>query len=124
MKTKQLWEHYAEGLIRIKVDGGYLYKSSTYDSNDNESNTVMCFAPTPLDKIERIEAHKIDIRRSINDLDLTGRAFNCLRAENILYVDELIQKTRQELIRIPNFGHRSIINIIDALKKDGLHLKK
>jgi DNA-directed RNA polymerase subunit alpha len=54
--------------------------------------------------------------------DLSVRAQNCLRNEGIRYVGELVQKTEPEMLRMKNFGRKSLKEIKDTLAKLGLSL--
>lgn len=58
----------------------------------------------------------------VSDLDLPVRAQNCLRAANIIYVGELVQRHEKDMVDIKNFGKKSLTDITDALKARGLHL--
>lgn len=60
--------------------------------------------------------------RSVDDLELTVRSANCLKAENIFYIGDLIQKTENELLKTPNLGKKSLTEIKDVLAKAGLSL--
>ena len=48
--------------------------------------------------------------RPVDDLELTVRSANCLKAENILYIGDLVQKTENELLKTPNLGKKSFPN--------------
>ena len=60
--------------------------------------------------------------RSIDDLELTVRSANCLKAENIYYIGDLIQRTEVELLKTPNLGKKSLTEIKDVLAARGLSL--
>lgn len=60
--------------------------------------------------------------RSVDDLELTVRSANCLKAENIFYIGDLIQKTEVELLKTPNLGKKSLTEIKDVLAAKGLAL--
>ncbi|BAU49882.1 DNA-directed RNA polymerase subunit alpha [Sulfurifustis variabilis] len=60
--------------------------------------------------------------RPIDDLELTVRSANCLKAENIFYIGDLIQKTEFELLKTPNLGKKSLTEIKDVLAQHGLSL--
>jgi len=60
--------------------------------------------------------------RSVDDLELTVRSANCLKAENIFYIGDLIQKTEVELLKTPNLGKKSLTEIKDILSIKGLSL--
>ena len=60
--------------------------------------------------------------RPVDDLELTVRSANCLKAENIFYVGDLIQRTEVELLKTPNLGKKSLTEIKDILALKGLSL--
>jgi len=60
--------------------------------------------------------------RPIDDLELTVRSANCLKAENIYYIGDLIQRTEVELLKTPNLGKKSLTEIKDVLAQQGLSL--
>jgi DNA-directed RNA polymerase subunit alpha len=59
---------------------------------------------------------------AVDELDLTVRSANCLKAEQIYYIGDLIQKTEQELLRTPNLGRKSLNEIKEVLISKGLDL--
>jgi DNA-directed RNA polymerase subunit alpha len=60
--------------------------------------------------------------RPIDDLELTVRSANCLKAESIYYIGDLVQKTEVELLKTPNLGKKSLTEIKDVLGARGLSL--
>lgn len=60
--------------------------------------------------------------RPVDDLELTVRSANCLKAENIFYIGDLIQRTEVELLKTPNLGRKSLTEIKDILALKGLSL--
>ncbi|MEJ5207814.1 MAG: DNA-directed RNA polymerase subunit alpha [Lysobacteraceae bacterium] len=60
--------------------------------------------------------------RPIDDLELTVRSANCLKAENIYYIGDLIQRTEVELLKTPNLGKKSLTEIKEVLAQRGLSL--
>ena len=60
--------------------------------------------------------------RPVDDLELTVRSANCLKAENIYYIGDLIQRTEVELLKTPNLGKKSLTEIKDVLANRGLSL--
>lgn len=60
--------------------------------------------------------------RPVDDLELTVRSANCLKAENIYYIGDLIQRTEVELLKTPNLGKKSLTEIKDVLAQHGLSL--
>ena len=84
-----------------KTNTGYLYKKKV--------------------KVIEVDAVNGD-ERSINELELSVRSMNCLKYSNILTLDDLVQKTAEELLRIPDFGRKSLNEIKEVLKSCGLEL--
>ena len=78
------------------------------------------------EKAEPVEeqAPSVDpvLLRPVDDLELTVRSANCLKAENIYYIGDLIQRSEMELLKTPNLGKKSLTEIKDVLAKQGLSL--
>ncbi|MCM5570890.1 DNA-directed RNA polymerase subunit alpha [Burkholderiaceae bacterium FT117] len=62
------------------------------------------------------------LMRPVDDLELTVRSANCLKAENIYYIGDLIQRTENELLKTPNLGRKSLNEIKEVLASRGLTL--
>jgi DNA-directed RNA polymerase subunit alpha len=60
--------------------------------------------------------------RPVDELELTVRSANCLKAENIHYIGDLVQRTEVELLRTPNLGKKSLTEIKEVLESHGLTL--
>ena len=69
--------------------------------------------PPPLDPI---------LLRPVDDLELTVRSANCLKAESIYFIGDLIQRTENELLKTPNLGRKSLNEIKETLAAHGLTL--
>ncbi|NOU12834.1 MAG: DNA-directed RNA polymerase subunit alpha [Methylococcaceae bacterium] len=80
-------------------------------------------AEVDIDELSTIE-EKFDpvLLRPVDDLELTVRSANCLKAENIFYIGDLIQRTEVELLKTPNLGKKSLTEIKDILALKGLSL--
>ena len=74
--------------------------------------------------IEHQRAAQVDplLLRPVDDLELTVRSANCLKAENIYYIGDLIQRTENELLKTPNLGRKSLNEIKEVLAARGLTL--
>jgi DNA-directed RNA polymerase subunit alpha len=72
----------------------------------------------------QIEEPEIDpiLLRPVDELELTVRSANCLKAEHIYYIGDLIQRTEVELLKTPNLGKKSLTEIKDVLASRGLSL--
>ena len=77
------------------------------------SESPMREAEPPIDPI---------LLRPVDDLELTVRSANCLKAENIFLIGDLIQRTEVELLKTPNLGKKSLTEIKDVLATRGLSL--
>jgi len=73
---------------------------------------------------EEKKASQIDpvLLRPVDDLELTVRSANCLKAENIYYIGDLIQRSETELLKTPNLGRKSLNEIKEVLASRGLTL--
>jgi len=60
--------------------------------------------------------------RPVHDLELTVRAANCLKAENIYYIGDLVQRSENDLLKTPNLGKKSLTEIKAVLAQRGLNL--
>lgn len=79
--------------------------------------------PADLERAARERAHQLaGLTRSIDELDLSVRSSNCLKAENVYRVGDLIQLTETELLRTPNLGRKSLNEIKEVLATMGLTL--
>lgn len=78
---------------------------------------------TPAEEVEE-KAPPIDpvLLRPVDDLELTVRSANCLKAEDIYYIGDLIQRTETELLKTPNLGRKSLNEIKEVLASKGLTL--
>jgi DNA-directed RNA polymerase subunit alpha len=71
-----------------------------------------------------VEEEVIDpiLLRPVDDLELTVRSANCLKAESIYFIGDLVQRTEVELLKTPNLGKKSLTEIKDVLASRGFHL--
>jgi DNA-directed RNA polymerase subunit alpha len=83
------------------------------DVNPNDITIMPTPRPTPFDPI---------LLRPVDELELTVRSANCLKAENIYYIGDLIQRTETELLKTPNLGRKSLNEIKEVLASRGLTL--
>jgi DNA-directed RNA polymerase subunit alpha len=60
--------------------------------------------------------------RPVDELELTVRSANCLKAENIYYIGDLVQRSETELLKTPNLGRKSLNEIKEVLASRGLTL--
>lgn len=78
---------------------------------------------TDIDEEEEVEIYVDPILlRPVDDLELTVRSANCLKAENINYIGDLVRRTEVELLKTPNLGKKSLNEIKEVLAAHGLEL--
>ena len=77
--------------------------------------------PAPIEQPKMPQVDPILVR-PVDDLELTVRSANCLKAENIYYIGDLIQRTETELLKTPNLGRKSLNEIKEVLASRGLTL--
>ena len=81
----------------------------------------LSFIEARKDKKEKNQFDPV-LLRSVDDLELTVRSANCLKAENIYFIGDLVQKTESELLKTPNLGKKSLTEIKDVLASRSLSL--
>jgi DNA-directed RNA polymerase subunit alpha len=86
--------------------------------------SVFANLESELTEVEVQQAPQIDpvLLRPVDDLELTVRSANCLKAENIYYIGDLIQRHENDLLKAPNLGRKSLNEIKDILAAKGLSL--
>jgi DNA-directed RNA polymerase subunit alpha len=85
--------------------------------------SVFVDLPTRPQEVEK-KPETIDpmLLRPVDELELTVRSLNCLKAENINYIGDLVQRTEVELLRTPNLGKKSLNEIKEVLESHNLNL--
>jgi DNA-directed RNA polymerase subunit alpha len=79
-------------------------------------------APLIQEKISRDDEVNPLFQRPVDDLELTVRSANCLKAENIFFIGDLVQRTEADLLKTPNLGKKSLTEIKNVLAAHGLAL--
>jgi DNA-directed RNA polymerase subunit alpha len=62
------------------------------------------------------------LSKPVEELELSVRAFNCLKNAEIRYIGELVNRTESEMLKTKNFGKKSLTEIKDVLRSMGLSL--
>src|SRR5256885_319883 len=94
--------------VFAQLDGGDI--ASVFDAPAGGRGAATAFDPILL--------------RPVDELELTVRSANCLKAENIYYIGDLIQRTENELLKTPNLGRKSLNEIKEVLASRGLTDRK
>lgn len=79
-------------------------------------------APAANEKSSRDDSVNPIFHRPVDDLELTVRSANCLKAENIFFIGDLVQRTEGDLLKTPNLGKKSLTEIKNVLAAHGLAL--
>jgi DNA-directed RNA polymerase subunit alpha len=79
-------------------------------------------APMTQEKSSREEMVNPIFYRPVDDLELTVRSANCLKAENIFFIGDLVQRTESDLLKTPNLGKKSLTEIKNVLAAHNLAL--
>lgn len=79
-------------------------------------------APAIQEKLLRDDSVNPIFHRPVDDLELTVRSANCLKAENIFFIGDLVQRTEADLLKTPNLGKKSLTEIKNVLAAHGLAL--
>lgn len=114
-------------IIEIETNGTILADEAIKYAATILANQLSVFVniENSIDKIEKCSVNdsiNSVLLKSVDDLDLTVRAANCLKNERINYIGDLVQKTEIELLKTPNLGKKSLNEIKEILKLKGFSL--
>ena len=114
-------------IIEIETNGTIDPEEAVRESARILRNQLSVFVNLEVEEAEIVVAKnepEIDpiLLRPVDDLELTVRSANCLKAESIYYIGDLIQRTEVELLKTPNLGKKSMTEIKDVLASRGLSL--
>lgn len=113
-------------IIDMETDGTITPKEAVQQAARILHNQLESFAE--FDTTEKVEEKVVDDSASrvldmpVDQLNLTVRSANCLKAERIFYVGDLVQRTEMTLLKTPNLGKKSLDEIKDVLSKHKLSL--
>lgn len=113
-------------IIEIETNGTIEPEDSIRKAATILSNQLECFIDLkdirePIKPIVQPEFDLI-LLKPVDDLELTVRSANCLKAESIHYIGDLIQKNEVDLLKTPNLGKKSLTEIKDVLAARNLSL--
>lgn len=113
-------------IIELETDGTLNPEEAIRRSATILQHQLAAFAELKSEEPSAYEegSSRIDpvLMRSVDDLELTVRAANCLKAENIFYIGDLVQRTENDLLKTPNLGKKSLLEIKSVLSMRGLSL--
>ncbi len=113
-------------IINLETNGTLDPEEAIRRSATILQHQLAVFVELPHEDMGRIDdsGDRVDpiLLRPVDDLELTVRAANCLKAENIYYIGDLVQRTENDLLKTPNLGKKSLMEIKTVLAQRGLSL--
>ncbi len=111
-------------ILELETDGTIDPEQAIRDAAGTLISQLSVFANLDIEETVVVEEKREEfdpiLLRPVDDLELTVRSANCLKAENIYYIGDLIQRTEVELLKTPNLGKKSLTEIKDVLASHGL----
>lgn len=116
-------------LINVTTDGSISPKDAiSYSASVMVENLKFVQAisqPEVLEIIEQVDEETVTIRKLLNstidEMELSVRSYNCLQAAGIKYINDLVQKEENEMLKYKNFGRKSLTELVEKLDEMGLH---
>lgn len=114
--------------LEVETDGSISVEGAVRHAADLLQEQLSVFvnlSPSlPTTGVTEVESSEVDpsLLKTVDELELSVRSANCLKAEQIHYVGDLVQKEEQELLKTPNFGKKSLNEIKEVLASVGLSL--
>ncbi|SIT70873.1 DNA-directed RNA polymerase subunit alpha [Ectothiorhodosinus mongolicus] len=113
-------------IIELETNGTVTPDDAIREAASVLQSQLMAFVELRSDEVVPRETRSMEVDpilvRPVDDLELTVRSANCLKAENIYYIGDLIQRTEVELLKTPNLGKKSLTEIKDVLASHGLSM--
>ncbi|MCH9643334.1 MAG: DNA-directed RNA polymerase subunit alpha [Gammaproteobacteria bacterium] len=113
-------------IIELETDGSLDPEEAIRTSATILQHQLAAFVDLKHEELREKEDPKNQIDpvllRPVDDLELTVRAANCLKAENIYYIGDLVQRAENDLLKTPNLGKKSLMEIKSVLAQRGLSL--
>jgi len=122
--------NYDRLILEVRTDGTISPYDAIVSAAEIINEHLMLFVAPEKIKTEEVEQISEEekkreryLKQNINELELSVRASNCLKAANIKTIGELVQKTEANMLKYRNFGKKSLNEIRDILNKMGLDFK-
>ncbi|MEM7249125.1 MAG: DNA-directed RNA polymerase subunit alpha [Acidobacteriota bacterium] len=120
---------YDKLVFEIETDGSISPQDSLAEASRLLKEHLAIFATfeeqepeEPEEIAEDVQELTKKLQRSVDELELSVRSYNCLKKTNIETIGELVQKTEAEMLKTKNFGRKSLNEIKEILKQMGLSL--
>jgi len=113
-------------IIQLETNGTITPENAIRRAATILNEQISVFVELKQETVTREEIEKPSIEpillRPVDDLELTVRSANCLKAENIHFIGDLVQKTEADLLKTPNLGKKSLAEIKEVLASRSLSL--
>jgi DNA-directed RNA polymerase subunit alpha len=113
-------------IIQLETNGTITPEDAIRRAATILNEQISVFVELKQEAVTREEIEKPSIEpillRPVDDLELTVRSANCLKAENIHFIGDLVQKTEADLLKTPNLGKKSLAEIKEVLASRSLSL--
>ncbi len=113
-------------ILELETDGSVEPEEAISMAAQIIQNQLAVFFNLTIEEPVEVEPQEPEIDpellRPVDDLELTVRSANCLKAEQVYYIGDLVQKTETELLKTPNLGKKSLTEIKDILGTRGFTL--
>lgn len=113
-------------IVDVETNGGVEPSAAVRQAAEILRSQLAVFVDLEAPEVESTGRKTTDVNpmllKSIDELDLTVRSANCLKAENIYYIGDLVQRTETELMKTPNLGKKSLNEIKEVLSQFDLSL--
>lgn len=113
-------------IIELQTNGTVDPEETISDAANILQQQLMVFFNLTIEEPEEVKPEEPEIDpillRPVDDLELTVRSANCLKAECLYYIGDLVQRSENELLKTPNLGKKSLTEIKDVLAQFGLTL--
>ncbi|MEN8263838.1 MAG: DNA-directed RNA polymerase subunit alpha [Nitrospirota bacterium] len=107
------------GLFGVNGGDESAEEDTAVDTSDNTESSTNSFLADFMDE-EPVELNE-NLLKSVEELELSVRSYNCLKNANIRTLADLVQRTEQEMLRTKNFGRKSLNEIKEIIVAMGLH---
>jgi len=121
---------YEKLILEVETDGSVNPKEALTIAGKILKDHIEKFITEKIDEPFKQEEDEVDsekvrvanlLRTSIEDLNLSVRAYNCLKSANINSIAELVSKNETELLKFRNFGRKSLAELTEVIEEKNLH---
>ena len=121
---------YEKLILDVDTDGSINAKEALTIAGKILNEHISKFVTEEIEEPFKQEEEEVDaekqrianlLKTSIEDLNLSVRAYNCLKSANINTIGELVSKDEQDLLKFRNFGKKSLAELVEVIEEKNLH---